>query len=149
MNILIADVPNVYFSTKKKYNAKLDYFKVISFIEQTIPAIQSRQAFIPIKDNMVHEQGFMSALNTLGFSINLFEKNPNVSIALKVMELVTPRSNDNVIFMSNNYELIPLYKELRNQHVNVYIVTAMPSPVLCNFGTCIQIPEEAMGTKFE
>lgn len=122
---LYVDTNNLYHNVKRKYDAKIDYAKYISFIED-LGDIAYKKAYC------VNDKTFGHSLTEKGFEVSYlpkWHKTQHVKMTFEILQnatdaCVNKTEIDTVVIGSSNNELTFLMDRLVDRGVKVIIVAA-------------------------
>lgn len=136
------DTQNMYFALKNNRNAKLDYPKLVSYIEDIGDIILSFGYGFQGEDSV----SFITMLRAIGITPK-FNRNSNsksVEIACDAMKAIYNHPIDLIILVSSDGSLSPIIKHASHHNIRVMVMAATPSKEFEYAYECIELPNSIL-----
>lgn len=144
---IFADVSSLYTCVRKKYNNKLEYYKLFEFIQDNVNG-EVKENFAFGSRTGSESDKFIRALEGIGFCVKYKrrKKGKFLSLSTEIFKSVIEHIKDLDVFVicSSNRDLEPVVEYLLNNEKQVIIIGCGIPTQLTNMCPSLEIGEELL-----
>lgn len=136
------DTQNMYFALKNSRSAKLDYPKLVEYIEDLGEIVLAYGYGFQGEESI----SFITMLRAIGITpkFNRYNHSRSVEIACDAMKAIYNNELDLIILVTSDGTLAPLIKHAGHHNIKIMVMAATPSKEFDVAYECIELPNSVL-----